>query len=465
MTHISALPAFDLWNTLLVATDVMATSAASSAALNALQARRLNSLLASAARSSPLYKEILHSRQGANQLQDLPISHKADLMQQFDRWVTDPCLRLPELQRFVEDASRIADPFGGRYVVWESSGSSGEPGLFVQDGYAMAVYDALEALRRPVPAPWSSTLNPWGLGQRTAYIGATGGHFASIVSMRRIMRLNPCLASSLHCVSFLQPTRALMRELDAIQPNIIATYPSLALVLAEEHRAQGLRLRPQEIWTGGENLSTAARSFICDTFDCPVIDSYGASEFFSLACECRSGSLHLNSDWAILEPVDTNGNVLPAGEFGSTTLLTNLANHVQPLIRYDIGDRVMLHTQACTCGSHLPVITVLGRDDDTIHLGDESIAVLPLALCTVMEDDAQMFDFQIAQNGPSELLLRTGLCGDVALAGLDRARIALEAYLAHIGAKGVQILCRPDDPVQLGRSGKVRRVVATQESS
>jgi hypothetical protein len=41
---------------------------------------------------------------------------------------------------FTADPSRIADPYLGRYVVWESSGSSGEPGIFVQDAAAMAAF-------------------------------------------------------------------------------------------------------------------------------------------------------------------------------------------------------------------------------------------------------------------------------------------------------------------------------------
>jgi len=50
-------------------------------------------------------------------------------------------------------------------------------------------------------------------------------------------------------------------------------------------------------------------------------------------------------------------------------LLTNLANHVQPLIRYDLGDRIMVHEARCGCGSFLPVIELQGRDDDTLWLG------------------------------------------------------------------------------------------------
>jgi phenylacetate-CoA ligase len=42
----------------------------------------------------------------------------------------------------------------------------------------------------------------------------------------------------------------------------------------------------------------------------------------------------------ILEPVDAQLPPVPPGQVSHTTLLTNLANHLQPLIRFDIGDRI-----------------------------------------------------------------------------------------------------------------------------
>ena len=87
---------------------------------------------------------------------------------------------------------------------------------------------------------------------------------------------------------------------------------------------------------------------------------------------------------------------------------------MQPLIRYDLGDRVTVRPGGCACGSCLPVIEVQGRCEDTLHLGaarSGPVSVLPLALSTMLEEGAGLFDFQLVQVGPCELLLRTGLCG------------------------------------------------------
>lgn len=451
------------WLSGTVALDVALAPRAQADAMAARRNRRLGALLASAARDSPLYRRLLRGRDPARlRIEDLPVMRKAQLMQHFAEWVADPRLRLDALRRFVADRAHIGEPFLGRYVVWESSGSSGEPGIFVQDPDAMAVYDALEALRRPVLRPLQRLLDPWGLAERIAFVGAIDGHFASTVSIERLRRLNPLLSGRLHGVSFLQPVDAIARALDAIAPTVIATYPSAAVLLAEERAGGRLRSAPREIWTGGEDLSPAKRAFVKKAFGCPVINSYGASEFLSLASECAHGNLHLNSDWVILEPVDAQGRAVAPGQSGATTLLTNLANHVQPLIRYDLGDRVTLSGRSCACGSCLPVIEVQGRSEATLRLGRAAsgpVSVLPLALSTVLEEGAGLFDFQLVQKGRCELLLRTGLRGAEAEHALRRARRVLGTFLESQGASGVSIHCRGAEAGHAGRSGKVARVI------
>ncbi|MFZ5547354.1 MAG: phenylacetate--CoA ligase family protein [Pseudomonadota bacterium] len=457
------LPPFDPFLSMNVAFDVTLATRADAAALAGRQQRRLAALLRGASRRSPLYRDVLRGRDPAQvPLQALPVMHKRALMQQFDRWVADPALQLDALRRFTADRQRIAEPFAGRYQVWESSGSSGEPGVFVQDAAALAVYDALEGVRRSLMRPPTGPGDPWFGAGRIVFVGAIEGHFASTVSLLRLRRLNPLLAQRLHSVSCLQPWPQLRAALEALAPAVVATYPSAAALLAEERLAGRLDLAVREVWTGGETLTPAARRLVEQAFGCRVVNNYGASEFLALGAECHAGGLHLNSDWAILEPVDAQGRPVPPGETGTTTLLTNLANEVQPLIRYDLGDRVTLLPGACTCGSQLPVIDVQGRSDDTLHLpgrGRQPVQVLPLALATVLEDDAGLFDFQLVQQGPAELLLRTGLAGEAARRALPRARRVLAAWLAQQGAAPVQIHCHSGEPARPGRSGKIQRVL------
>lgn len=449
----------DPWQTGLAAIDVMAVSAGGPRMLAERQRERLAALLA-AAGASPAYRERLAGRRGESSLAGVAPIGKRELMQRFDDWVTDPTLRLPELQAWVADPARIGEAFDDRFVVWESSGSSGVPGLFVQDARAMAVYDALEGLRRAPLNPLRRWLDPWCLGERVAFVGATTGHFASTVSMQRLRRLQPGLAHRLQGFDFLQPLPELIERLHRHAPTVLATYPSAALLLAEEARAGRLQLSLAEVCTGGESLSAAMRAEIEAAFGCRVANSYGASEFLAIAVPCRLGVLHLNADWVLLEPVDEHGHAVPAGVCGATTWLTNLANHVQPLIRYDIGDRVTLHAQPCACGSPLPAIDVLGRTDDMLCLHDargHRVLLPPLALVSVLEE-AGVLDFQLVQTGERRLSLDIGACH--ADAEARRATLALREHLVRQGLAGVRLDLRRGTARHAGRSGKRQRVVA-----
>jgi phenylacetate-coenzyme A ligase PaaK-like adenylate-forming protein len=150
-----------------------------------------------------------------------------------------------------------------------------------------------------------------------------------------------------------------------------------------------------------------------------------------------------------------------AGQPSATTLLTHLANHVQPLIRYDLGDRVTWHPRRCECGSPLPALQVQGRSDDVLHLqrtGRDAVSVAPLALTTVLEDEAGLFDFQLVQQGHHDLRLETSLHGAPARRALQVGRRVLGEFLARQGAPEVRISCRSGIPHPPGRSGKAKRI-------
>ena len=111
-------------------------------------------------------------------------------------------------------------------------------------------------------------------------------------------------------------------------------------LLASEQQAGRLTIQPLLAITAGEQLTAAVRADIESTFGCPVQNRYASAEFPGLSMECRHGLFHVNSDWYLLEPVDENYQPVAPGVVSYTVLVTNLANRVQPLIRYDLGGRV-----------------------------------------------------------------------------------------------------------------------------
>lgn len=463
------LPVFDPFQFSSLSLDAQVSGHASARTLQDRQQSRLGRLVASAQQESKFYREHLKGMvPGLTPLHELPIVSRQILMDRFDDWVTDPQLRLGELRAFTSDPQRIGQAYLGEYLVWESSGSCHEPGIFVQNARTMAVYDALEVVRRSPPRPIQSWLDPMALTERLAFVGVTSGHFASAVSMHRLRELNPWRTPRMRSFSILQSNRLLVDALNAFAPTVIATYPTVAAMLTDEVDHGALHCAPKEVWTGGETLSTTVRQRLEQVLGCAVRNSYGASEFLSIAWECARGQLHVNADWVILEPVDECGRPMPANQPSYSTLLTNLANQVQPLIRYDLGDQLTLHTERCACGCSLPVVEVLGRRDDALVMAartGRAATVLPLALSTVLEDEAGVYDFYLRQVDDHTLELRLPLQGDEGEAALARCRRELNNFALAQELQPIRVIGKLGQIMPRGRSGKAQRIVAKRWGS
>jgi phenylacetate-CoA ligase len=422
-------------------------------------AQRLKSLFNVARMHAPLYAKLYRKLpSGMPSLHALPVVTKHALMADVTASLTDRSITRTELDAFVADPARVGELFRNQYAVWTSSGTSGQPGVFVHGTDAVAIYEALEAVRfRGVSSIAAYAVRVLA-GERLAMVAATGGHFAGVSSIEYLRRTFPWLASSMRSFSLLAPLDELVAQLNAYRPTLLATYPTAAGVLADEQQAGRLRLPLQELWTGGESLPPLLRVRLQRAFGCRVRNGYGASEFLSIAWDCGHGSLHVNADWVLLEPVDAMYRPVAPGTASYTTLLTNLANRAQPLIRYDLGDSVTVLT-ACECGNALPAIRVEGRHDDVLRIADrhgQMVALLPLVLTTVMEEDAQVHDFQLIQTGARNLHVALG--AESPDAG-ERVRAALSAYLARNDISNVVIKMDALAPQRSSTSGKLRRVV------
>jgi phenylacetate-CoA ligase len=454
----------DWWGVVSEAGEIGWTRRAGRRAIAAAVARRFAELTRFARANSPFYRDAWRSLSERDlSLQHLPVVTKGQLMKRFDDWMTDREVHLCAVERFLEDRTHIGERFLGRFVIWKSSGSTGEPGIFVQDPMALSTYDALLVVQlQSLQLSWRYA---WGLlaqAGRAALIAATGDHFASIASWRRVCR--GASWPNARTWSVMEPLRDLVAKLNDYQPAFLASYPTTLAVLATEQREGRLRIAPSCVWSGGEFLSDSARAAIEVAFGAVLVNEYGASECMSIGFSCPRGCLHVNSDWVVLEPVDRNYRPTPAGGASHTVLLTNLANRVQPIIRYDLGDSVTASVGTCACGSPLPAIRAEGRRDDILALraGDGRIVQLsPLALTTVVEDAIARHRFQLVQTAPDRISVRiAGNDPGERRAEWSAARRALRAYLSQQSLGNVKLRLEPRAPVRDARSGKLREVIA-----
>ncbi len=453
---------------LTCAWDVCGSAARPSEELAALAERRWRSLVSFARECSAFYRDLYREvpATGPASLDALPPVTKGMLMRDFDRVVTDARLTRAAVAEFVSDSECIGQPFAGEFAVWTSSGTSGVPGVFVHDGNALMVYDALQLYRFRGAGAWLDwRTGPLSAG-RFALVAATGGHFAGAASVARLRGVFPWIPQQMRVFSLIQPTPTLIAHLNAYQPDIIATYPTVASMLAREQTAGRLHIRPSQIWTGAECQSGAVRRQLQQVFGAQVRDEYGASEFSSIAADCPAGYLHVNADWVVLEPVDEHLRPISPGEASHSVLLTNLANRAQPLIRYDLGDSVTMRPGPCACGSRLPAMKLHGREDDLLELRDADgapVQLMPLALTTVLEDDGGVNDFQLEQFGSNAVRLRLGPAESAMPSHALHALEALRSYLECQGLHDTRIEIADEPPRRAGNGGKLRRVVRACE--
>ncbi|HEX4585623.1 MAG TPA: phenylacetate--CoA ligase family protein [Burkholderiaceae bacterium] len=464
--QLSAL-ASEAWGFLNHSTDLWLAGLATPDLIRSRASLRVNTLVAHARRNSKFYRDLYQGLpHGRVALEQLPVVCKSTLMANFEDWVTRPDIKLDAVLQFTQDPARIGRPYLGQYAIWTSSGTSGTPGVFLQDPQALAVYEALFAVRNSVDA--RSMLRAISGGSRFAYVAAVEGHFSGMTMWRRMVQMNPWMAHHTRAFSVLQPIDRLCDQLADFDPQILTSYASELVALAEQQREGRLGLRLKGIWSGGETLSRRDRADIAGAFGCPVIDDYGSSEFLNIAFDCGCGSLHLNRDWVILESVDRDGHPVAEGTPSSTVLLTNLANFIQPIIRYDLGDSVTFMPEACACGSPLPAIRVEGRRDDTICLertDGRLERVIPLALCTAIEERAGVYRFQVLEEASNQLVLRIdpseGDQHDVAA----RTEQCIRGFCAELGAQNVSIRTDQTPPQADPVNGKLRRVWARGEAA
>lgn len=459
------VPMRAVFNAPYVALDSLRAERGGSTGIEDRQERRVRDLVAFARTASPYYRQRYAGLPtGVAELTRLPPGTKSDLMAHFDQWVTDPAVTLDVLrQDFLADPDRVGERYLGRYHVMTTSGTTGEPAVLLHDQQSWNVLMIVVRLRvrwafrsRKLVAAVARR------GFRVAALFAGGGHLGANVLVQSARRSAPALARRVRMLSVNRPIADLVAELNDFQPTMLNGYPSAIALLAGEQAQGRLRISPVFAQVAGEHLSPAMHSLMEEVWPCRVTDTYAASEVPGLAVPCPLGTLHVNADWYVIEPIDELGRPVPPGTMSHSALVTNLANRVQPVIRYDLGDQVQIGAEACPCGSPLPTVTVQGRTDDVLTFESDAgapVTVLPLAIGTLVEATPRVHRFQLIQTGRTELTVRLE-----SEPGADQAavRAAVEErirrFLSEQGAVDVELVHDARPPEQQPHSGKLRHV-------
>ena len=407
------------------------------------QVRSLAALRRFAVANSPFYRD-LHRGLDDAPFEALPIVTKATLMERFDDLVTDRDVRLADVEAYVTTAT-ATDRFRGRYRVAATGGTTGRRGVFLSDPDEWT--DVLASYSRAYE--WAGIAAGLTNRIRMAVISSTNpSHQSSIVGATVASRFVPTLR-----LDATTPLDEIDAALNAFRPDSLVGYASILRVLAEEQVAGRLQVAPQAVMSASEVLTPDTRERIRAAFGVPATNVYGATETAGIASECRLGHLHRYEDLVIAEFVDDDNQHVPDGEYGAKTLVTVLFSRTQPLIRYELSDRVAAAPGQPDDLPFAVLAGIEGREEDVLSLG--GVTVFPNVFYSALER-LPVAGWQVIDEGGR---LRVLLAGDASIdtaATADSVRLAL----ARIGVVDVPVqvdLVEAIPRTALGKAPLVRR--------
>ncbi|MDY0357083.1 MAG: hypothetical protein RBR19_14470 [Sedimentisphaerales bacterium] len=416
------------------------------------QKRRLRRLLEHVLSHSTFYRTyyrthgITADKLDGLELRHLPPIDKQVVMEHFDALVCDPAITRAGIERFLRNCDNPGVRYKGTYRVMHTSGSTGQPGLFV---YSAADWRIAQALVGTRVLRYRPTLGRI----RYAFLVKSSGHYAGVQLAQSASRLG----FKKLLLSIDDPIDRTLERLQRFQPHLLGGYPSGLAMLAEQQLQGNLHIQPRKIIGSGEHLDSGARALIESAFATRPVNLYAASESLAFGASCpHHKGIHLFDDWHCFE-IDG----APGGARGRLTL-TNLYNYTQPLIRYKMTDEIELADTPCPCGRpFLLAKDIVGRTEERLWFEKADgtrDCIHPAVIATLYMPG--LTKLQAVQTGPRELLLRLKTAGESEEIVLHVKRGVAKALRQKHLDRDISIRTEivdeiPNDPV----TGKYRLVV------
>jgi phenylacetate-CoA ligase len=318
-------------------------------ALEALQLKRLQSVLERVHSNVPFYKQAF-SKAGVqpadikclDDLQRLPFTTKQDMRDSYPYGL-------------------FAAPMEEIVRIHASSGTTGKPTVVGYTHKDIEIWADLMARSFVTAGAHKGDIihNAYGYG---LFTGGLGAHYGA-----------ERLGASVIPISGGNTRRQIMIMQD-FGSTVLTCTPSYSLFMAEEAKTEGIDFKNLKLRVGifgAEPWSEAMRSEIEQKLNLAAIDIYGLSEIMGpgVAIECIEAKkgLHIWEDHFIPEIINPEtGQRLPEGERGEL-VITTITKQGIPLIRYRTRDITSLTYEPCICGrSHARITRMSGRSDDML---------------------------------------------------------------------------------------------------
>jgi phenylacetate-CoA ligase len=418
------------------------------------QRERLEEVLEHAVLRSPYYREALGLDAPDADLADLPTLPKALLMEQFDRVVTDAHLRAADLTAFLSE-EEPGSSYRGVYRVFATSGASGEPGLFVYSHEEFAHWIAVGLAR----------LARIGVGPETRLIAIGAPGEAHIT--RQLFAAFQAGRRGVPRLSVLTPLAEMVEELNRYRPEAVISYASVLGVLAQEQLEGRLSIEPRLTIGTSEVLTDETIRRVHEAWGAPPLNAYAATEAPGIAIgSLEHVGMHVCEESVVLEVVDAENQPVAPGVPGTKVLLTSLVNRVQPLIRYELPDAVVLADGPDPSGRPFTrVERVDGRSDDILTFaaaGGGTVDVHPHRLRSPFAALLDVRQYQIVHAPDGSLLVRIVPRGGAPadLAGSVRGELEHELAAAGVASPRVDVQAVEAIEREAVHAGKLKLVTA-----
>jgi phenylacetate-CoA ligase len=404
----------------------------------------LADLRAHAYAGSRFYRELHVGRVDAP-LAEVPPVTKRMLMARFDEAVTDPTLRLADIERYLQ-VSDGSEPLLGRYRVNTTSGSTGHRGVFPfdRDEWTWIIGSYSRSYE------WGGIVPKMLRRSRMAVVSTTAAWHQSAQVGSSVAS---CFVPTLR-LDATAPLDAIVRRLNQWQPETLVGYASMLHLLAEEQLESRLRIRPRAVFSASEVLTETMRRRMTGAWGVVPFNVFGATETSTIASECSHHRMHLFEDLVITENVDDDYRPVPVGELGSRILVTVLFSRTLPLIRYEMSDCIAVSKEPCPCGRTLGIVSrIEGRAEEELQLlaaDGTRVRIHPNLFHDVLDNES-LEGWQVVETSDG-LVVR--LVDPHHRADLNRIGTSIERALASWGVSGSRVRMTRVDHLPRGRFGK-----------
>lgn len=414
-----------------------------------IQYKRLKKLVKYAKNNSSYFKNLYSNINSDFSLEELPTTNKIEMMKNFDSWITDKNISIEKINEFTKDIENVGRMIDNKYLIFKTSGSTGNPATVLYDKKNINVASSVAALRTFArKEDFKSFMKN---GKRTAGVFANYGFYLAC-GMSRYLQLKMPRKKNKITIDVNKSEKQIIKELNEFNPSMLSGYPSNLALLSN---FKELTIKPDVVITGGELLTDEIRNKLTSKFNCYVQTHYSCTEAGEIACECSKKHLHINEDWVIVEPVDKDNNPLGYGVRSDKVLITNLSNYIQPFIRYELTDRIIVHNEKCSCGKNSCWLEIEGRTDD-ILVFENSILIAPMSFYKILEEIPGIKRFQLIQKSNNKLELR--LHSDNNELIFEKAKKELQEFLESKNITNVEINLSKELPQSNKISGKYNHV-------